>query len=34
MGKIFDFLGLTSGYINNDQGDEERKKIITDITGK
>ncbi len=26
MGKIFSFLGLTSGYINNDQDDEERKK--------
>ncbi len=26
MGKIFGFLGLTSGYINNDQSDEERKQ--------
>jgi len=26
MGKIFSFLGLTSGYINNDQNDAERKK--------
>ena len=26
MGKIYSFLGLTSGYINNDQNDEERKK--------
>ena len=26
MGKIFSFLGLTSGYINNDQDDKERKK--------
>ncbi len=26
MGKIFSFLGLTSGYINNFQNDEERKK--------
>ena len=26
MGKIFSFLGLTSGYINNDQNDDERKK--------
>ncbi len=26
MGKIFSFLGLTSGYINNDQNDQERKK--------
>ena len=26
MGKIFSFVGLTSGYINNDQSDEERKK--------
>ncbi len=26
MGVIYKFLGLTSGYINNDQDDEERKK--------
>lgn len=26
MGKIFSLLGLTSGYINNDQNDNERKK--------
>ncbi len=26
MGKIFSFLGLTSGYINNDQNDQDRKK--------
>ncbi len=26
MGKIFSFLGLTTGYINNDQTDEERKR--------
>ena len=26
MGQIYNFLGLTSGYINNDQGDIERKK--------
>ena len=26
MGKIFSFLGLTSGYINNNQSDDERKK--------
>ena len=26
MGKIYNFLGLTSGYINNDQNDFERKK--------
>ena len=26
MGKIFSFLGLTSGYINNEQNDLERKK--------
>jgi len=26
MGKIYKFLGLTAGYINNDQTDEERKK--------
>ena len=28
MGKIYSFLGLTSGFINNDQNDIERKKII------
>ena len=28
MGKIYNFLGLTSGFINNDQNDVERKKII------
>ena len=33
MGKIFKFLGLTSGYINNDQDDYERKKNYNcDIT--
>ena len=33
MGKIYNFLGLTSGYINNDQNDEERKKNYNcDIT--
>jgi preprotein translocase subunit SecA len=26
MGEIYKFLGLTSGYINNDQDDTERKK--------
>ncbi len=26
MGKIYNFLGLSSGYINNDQNDNERKK--------
>ena len=26
MGKIYSFLGLKSGYINNDQDDLERKK--------
>jgi preprotein translocase subunit SecA len=26
MGQIYNFLGLTSGYINNDQNDEDRKK--------
>ena len=26
MGKIYNFLGLSSGYINNDQNDIERKK--------
>ena len=33
MGQIYNFLGLTSGYINNDQGDEDRKKNYScDIT--
>ncbi len=33
MGKIYNFLGLTSGYINNDQNDYERKKNYNcDIT--
>ena len=27
MGKIYNFLGLTSGFINNAQNDFERKKI-------
>ena len=26
MGEIYKFLGITSGYINNDQDDYERKK--------
>ena len=26
MGKIYNFLGLSSGYINNDQNDKERKQ--------
>ena len=26
MGKVYNFLGLSSGFINNDQNDEERKK--------
>ena len=26
MGKIYNFLGLTSGFINNDQNDNERKQ--------
>ena len=26
MGQIYNFLGLTSGFINNDQNDKERKK--------
>jgi preprotein translocase subunit SecA len=26
MGQIYNFLGLTSGYINNNQNDEDRKK--------
>jgi preprotein translocase subunit SecA len=33
MGQIYNFLGLTSGYINNDQNDEVRKKNYNcDIT--
>jgi len=33
MGQIYNFLGLTSGYINNDQDDQERKKNYNcDIT--
>jgi len=33
MGQIYNFLGLTSGYINNDQDDEDRKKNYNcDIT--
>jgi len=33
MGKIYKFLGLSSGYINNDQNDLERKKNYSyDIT--
>jgi len=33
MGQIFNFLGLSSGYINNDQNDNERKRNYNcDIT--
>ena len=33
MGQIYNFLGLTSGFINNDQNDEDRKKNYNcDIT--
>ena len=33
MGQIYNFLGLSSGFINNDQGDDERKKNYNcDIT--
>jgi preprotein translocase subunit SecA len=33
MGEIYKFLGLTSGYINNDQDDDERKRNYNfDIT--
>ena len=33
MGQIYNFLGLTSGYINNDHDDDERKKNYNcDIT--
>ena len=28
MGKIYNFLGMKSGYINNNQGDEERKERL------
>ena len=28
MGEIYNFLGLTSGFIDNDQGDNERKKKL------
>ena len=27
MGEIYNFLGMSSGFINNDQNDDERKKI-------
>ncbi len=27
MGEIYNFLGLSSGFINNDQGDDEEKKL-------
>ena len=32
MGKIYNFLGLSSGYINNDQNDNERKNYSCDVT--
>ena len=33
MGLIYNFLGLSSGYINNDQNDLDRKKNYNcDIT--
>ena len=32
MGKIYNFLGLTSGFINNDQDDHQRKNYNCDIT--
>ena len=33
MGKIYNYLGLTTGYINNEQSDEERKQNYNcDIT--
>ncbi len=33
MGKIYNFLGMTSGFINNDQNDSERKNNYNcDIT--
>ena len=33
MGEIYNFLGLSSGFINNEQNDEERKKNYNcDIT--
>ena len=27
MGLIYNFLGLSSGFINNDQGDGKKKKL-------
>ena len=33
MGEIYNFLGISSGYINNDQDDNERKKnYLCDVT--
>ena len=33
MGEIYNFLGISSGFINNDQDDEERKKnYLCDVT--
>ena len=33
MSKIYNFLGLSAGYINNDQSDNERKEnYLKDIT--
>ena len=32
MGEIYNFLGLSSGFINNNQNDNERKKLFCDIT--
>ena len=31
-GKIYNFLGVSSGFINNDQNDLERKNYNCDIT--
>ena len=31
MGVIYNFLGMSSGFINNNQNDDERKKIIIAI---
>ena len=33
MSKIYNFLGLSAGYINNDQSDDERREnYLKDIT--
>ena len=32
MGKVFTYLGMSTGCINNDQDDHERKNHLCDIT--